>query len=321
MQIKVKKFFLNNWALKVISFVAAVIVWIYIIIVIDPSVDYTLKDVPIEYNEELLTEQGLSIVSDIKPTVEIKLRGSRKKLYNIDSDKVIAKADLSNIDKIGDYRLNVRVSIINEYVDIVSVKPDVVDVTVDKIIERRENIQVESVGSLAEGFEAGEVQLSSESVLLKGASSLVNNIAKAVVYLNYNDAKYDITSTEKIVLLDYSGNVIESSDITKDIDAVNVVCPVLERKNVDVALNSGNTLPLGYKVEISPNILTVYAKSDVISDITSVSTEYVDLSNLRGAEKHVQLIIPDGVQVRGGITSVTVKVMPDVPDEDETDSE
>lgn len=321
MQIKVKKFFLNNWALKVISFVAAVIVWIYIIIVIDPSVDYTLKDVPIEYNEELLTEQGLSIVSDIKPTVEIKLRGSRKKLYNIDSDKVIAKADLSNIDKIGDYRLNVRVSIINEYVDIVSVKPDVVDVTVDKIIERRENIQVESVGSLAEGFEAGEVQLSSESVLLKGASSLVNNIAKAVVYLNYNDAKYDITSTEKIVLLDYSGNVIESSDITKDIDAVNVVCPVLERKNVDVALNSGNTLPLGYKVEISPNILTVYAKSDVISDITSVSTEYVDLSNLRGAEKHVQLIIPDGVQVRGGITSVTVKVTPDVPDEDETDSE
>ena len=321
MRIKVKKFFLNNWALKVISFVAAVIVWIYIIIVIDPSVDYTLKDVPIEYNEELLTEQGLSIVSDIKPTVEIKLRGSRKKLYNIDSDKVIAKADLSNIDKIGDYRLNVRVSIINEYVDIVSVKPDVVDVTVDKIIERRENIQVESVGSLAEGFEAGEVQLSSESVLLKGASSLVNNIAKAVVYLNYNDAKYDITSTEKIVLLDYSGNVIESSDITKDIDAVNVVCPVLERKNVDVALNSGNTLPLGYKVEISPNILTVYAKSDVISDITSVSTEYVDLSNLRGAEKHVQLIIPEGVQVRGGITSVAVKVTPDVPEEDETDSE
>lgn len=316
-----KKFFLNNWALKLISFVAAVIVWIYIIIVIDPSVDYTLKDVPIEYNEELLTEQGLSIVSDIKPTVEIKLRGSRKKLYNIDSDKVIAKADLSNIDKIGDYRLNVRVSIINEYVDIVSVKPDVVDVTVDKIIERRENIQVESVGNLAEGFEAGEVQLSSESVLLKGASSLVNNIAKAVVYLNYNDAKYDITSTEKIVLLDYSGNVIESSDITKDIDAVNVVCPVLERKNVDVALNSGNSLPLGYKVEISPNILTVYAKSDVISDITSVSTEYVDLSSLRGAEKHVQLIIPEGVQVRGGITSVTVKVTPDVADESETDSE
>lgn len=321
MRIKVKKFFLNNWALKVISFVAAVIVWIYIIIVIDPSVDYTLKDVPIEYNEELLTEQGLSIVSDIKPTVEIKLRGSRKKLYNIDSDKVIAKADLSNINKIGDYRLNVSVSIINEYVDIVSVKPDVVDVTVDKIIERRENIQVESVGSLAEGFEAGEVQLSSESVLLKGASSLVNNIAKAVVYLNYNDAKYDITSTEKIVLLDYSGNVIESSDITKDIDAVNVVCPVLERKNVDVALNSGNTLPLGYKVEISPNILTVYAKSDVISDITSVSTEYVDLSSLCGTEKHVQLIIPEGVQVRGGITSVTVKVTPDVPEEDETDSE
>lgn len=316
-----KKFFLNNWALKVISFVAAVIVWIYIIIVIDPSVDYTLKDVPIEYNEELLAEQGLSIVSDIKPTVEIKLRGSRKRLYNIDSDKVIAKADLSNINKIGDYRLNVRVSIINEYVDIVSVKPDVVDVTVDKIIERRENIQVESVGSLAEGFEAGEVQLSSESVLLKGASSLVNNIAKAVVYLNYNDAKYDITSTEKIVLLDYSGNVIESSDITKDIDAVNVVCPVLERKNVDVALNSGNTLPLGYKVEISPNMLTVYAKSDVIADITDISTEYVDLSNLRGSEKHVQLVIPDGVQVRGGITSVTVKVTPDVPEEDETDSE
>ncbi len=316
-----KKFFLNNWALKVISFVAAVIVWIYIIIVIDPSVDYTLKDVPIEYNEEVLAEQGLSIVSDIKPTVEIKLRGSRKRLYNIDSDKVIAKADLSNINKIGDYRLNVRVSIINEYVDIVSVKPDVVDVTVDKIIERRENIQVESVGSLAEGFEAGEVQLSSESVLLKGASSLVNNIAKAVVYLNYNDAKYDITSTEKIVLLDYSGNVIESSDITKDIDAVNVVCPVLERKNVDVALNSGNTLPLGYKVEISPNMLTVYAKSDVIADITDISTEYVDLSSLRGGEKHVQLVIPDGVQVRGGITSVTVKVTPDVPEEDETDSE
>ena len=76
-----KNFFIKDSTLKVLSFIIAVVLWFYVILVIDPSVDVTIRNIPLRYiNQGVLEERGLSLVEDPDLTMELKIRGSRKKI-------------------------------------------------------------------------------------------------------------------------------------------------------------------------------------------------------------------------------------------------
>jgi len=119
-----KSFFSNDWVLKIISLIGAVFLWMYIIIIVDPPIDITIRDIPIQYIEQTkLASQGLSVVSDKTQTMEIKIRGSRKKLANIDTNAISAIVDLSNVTSVGTHSLPVNIAIPYEYSEIISRKP------------------------------------------------------------------------------------------------------------------------------------------------------------------------------------------------------
>ena len=121
--------------LKVISFIVAVLIWIYIIIVVDPLVDVTVRDIPVRYaNRSMLADQELCVLESSDNIVELKIKGSRKKIANIDNKNVYATVDLGNITKTGRYSLPVNISIPYEYSEIVSKKPYNIDVTIDKLV-------------------------------------------------------------------------------------------------------------------------------------------------------------------------------------------
>ena len=97
-----KDFFLRDSVLKIISFVIALLLWIYIIAVVDPSVDVTVKDIPIRYtNQNMIEDKNLCLINDSKATVELKIRGSRKRIANIDNKNIYATVDLATVGKTG----------------------------------------------------------------------------------------------------------------------------------------------------------------------------------------------------------------------------
>lgn len=58
-----KKAFVNDNVLKGISVVVAIVIWLYIIIVLDPAVEVNVRDLPIQFvGEEQLNANGLSVV-------------------------------------------------------------------------------------------------------------------------------------------------------------------------------------------------------------------------------------------------------------------
>ena len=97
-----KNFLSKDSVLKVISFIVAVLIWIYIIIVVDPLVDVTVRDIPVRYaNRSMLADQELCVLESSDNIVELKIKGSRKKIANIDNKNVYATVDLGNITKTG----------------------------------------------------------------------------------------------------------------------------------------------------------------------------------------------------------------------------
>lgn len=311
-----KSFFAKDAALKIISFIISIILWIYIIAVIDPAVDVTVRDIPIQYIEQIkLADKGLSVLDYNKPTVEVKIRGSRKKLAKLDAKNVVATVDLSAVTEIGTHSLPINITVPYEYQDIVSKKPSAVDVTVDKIVEKRMNIEIIAKNGLKSGYIAGDINVTPSWIQLKGASAIVNQVSSVKVELDYADSTTDIHQTQKVMLFDSGGQLIEPDNrLYQSATSVELSCPVMELKTVPVHVKYTGSLP-GYideddvKFTVQPEAVTIYANSEVVRNIDSLSTMEVPLNNIRKTtELTVDLQIPDNIGMRDDVRKVTVKV-------------
>lgn len=311
-----KSFFAKDAALKIISFIISIILWIYIIAVIDPAVDVTVRDIPIQYIEQIkLADKGLSVLDYNKPTVEVKIRGSRKRLAKLDAKNVAATVDLSSVTEIGTHSLPVNITVPYEYQEVIFKKPSVVDVTVDKIVEERKNIEIIAKNGLKSGYIAGDIKVTPSSVLLKGASAIVNQVSSAKVELDYVESSADIYQSAKIMLFDSAGQLLESDNrLYQDVTSVDLYCPVMELKTVPVKVRYTGYLPGNIdsddvKFTVIPSAVTIYAESDVVRNIDSISTLEVPLNNIRRTtETTVDLQIPDNISMRDDVRKVTVKI-------------
>jgi len=310
----VKGFFEKDSFLKVLSFIIAVLLWCYIIAVVDPSVDITRRDIPVRFtNVNLLEEQGLCLVNEEEVTVELKIRGSRQKIANIETKNIYATADLSNITKIGRASVPIAISIPYEYDEIVSKKPHNAEVYIDKIVTETKDIKVITAGSVSNGYIAGEAVPEVKKVTLKGAKTMIDRIGSVGAEIDFDGRTAAINDSVELFFLDVDGKRINKSNIVYslvELDAkkVQVSCPVYKLKTVPITVDAyAANGAEGFKISIQPSNITVYAETEVLEAITEIRTEQINLDQIEEEKSGIKLIFPEGVSSRDGITEVSVK--------------
>lgn len=308
-----KGFFLKDSSLKVISLVVAVLLWFYVILVVDPSVDIPVKDIPLRYaNQNVLEERGLSLVADPDATVELKIRGSRKKIANIDNKNIYATVDLANMTKVGTFTLPISISIPYEYDEIVSKKPNNATVVIDKIVTVARGVEIKTEGSVANGYIAGTPETSITSVTLKGASTLIDRIYGVAATLDFDGRTGDISDKEQLYFVDSKGKEIDKKDsiydsVSMDVDKVDIKCSVMKLKTVPVRVDA-SALGDEYKVTVQPANVTIYAENEILRDVIEIATKSINADILvEEGKQTVELAVPEGVSMRDGIKEVTVK--------------
>lgn len=313
-----KAFFSRDSVLKIVSLLVSIILWFYIIIVVDPSVDITIRDIPVRYtNQDILADNELCIVNESKPTVTIKIRGSRKKIASIDEKNVYATVDVSNITKKGKASLPIGLSIPYEYSEIVSKKPYNAELIIDEVSEKEVEITVVKSGNVANGYIAGAAETADKKVKLSGSLSLLDDIGGAAVILNYDNRNAEINDTAKISLIDKAGKTIDNKSyiyevIEMDISETQIFCPVFKLKTVPVKLDDAAAAELGsHKISIQPSNVTVYGATEILNSVNEIYTESFSVSEVTGeGDGKVQLVIPEGILMRDAVTEVVVKAEP-----------
>lgn len=316
-----KNVFSNDWVLKIISFIGAVLLWMYIIIVVDPPIDVTVRDIPIQYTEQgKLASEGLSVVGNRDNTLEIKIRGSRKKLANIDKNLISATVDLSTVTSVGTHSVPVNVTIPFEYSEIVSKKPLSVDVTIDKIVEIRKDVTVVAKDLPENNYMAGDIKVTPSSVLLKGPESVIKQISSVAAFLTFDGTSEDVYTKNKVELLDNKNNIVsDESDIAElvisDVELVDIYCPIYKMKTVSVVPKSIGNIPKlengnDVKIEVIPAAVTIYGKAEQIENINEIKTELFSASELNvGDELTVKLNADEKIAgICDDIDSVTIRI-------------
>ena len=307
-------FFLKDSVLKIISLIIAILLWIYIIAVVDPAVTITVRDIPIRYtNQNVLEEKGLCLVNDSKTTVELKISGSRKRVANIDNKNIYATVDLTTISKTGTFSLPIAISIPYEYNEIVSKKPYNATVVIDKVETAERDVKVLTTGNTASGYIAGTAVPSVKSVMLTGAATMIDRISYVGVELDYDGRSAEINDTARLFFVDREEKRIASNNeiyslVSKGVEEVTVNCPVYKLKTVPVTVDAKINGELeNYKISVQPGNVTIYAENEVLEQIEKIKTETVNLDAMEEKTLEVKLIVPEGVSFRDGITEVTVK--------------
>lgn len=319
----------NNIGLKILAVIFSVLLWLISVNVNDPVDTEVYRNIPVELeNTNLLTDEGMTYeVLDDTDRVTVTVRANRSVLENIRSSDVTATADLAELSFTNTVpiRLSVSRSLGNQIE--VTGNIDMVKLDVEERLERQLVIEIDQVGTPADGYIVNSVLTTDGNALrISGPESLVSQVDRAVVEANVDGLTESINITEPIRLYDADGNEITSSRITKSVSTSNVSISILQTKEILVTASASGEPAEGYEatgeITCAPDRITVAGRSSVLANLDEVviPPEALDLTG--ATEDVVELIdirnyLPDGVSLTdtsedgfNGRVAVTVSVEP-----------
>lgn len=311
-----KKIFLSDNALKVISVIVAIGIWIYISIIMDPAIEITVRDLPIQFTgTEVLDGKNLAVISESATSVTVKIKGSRRKMGNNSMKSIIVNADLSAVENEGIQTVPIIITVPFENQGITSQSDYTVDVNIEPAIEKEYKIGVKTEGKLAENYMSDAITVSPDTVKIRGAKSAVEKIEKAEIKLSYDNEDVDIDRTLPVTIYGAEGKEINDVDpIQKRIRYsqryVNVHCSVGKIKTIKIMPNFGSRgLPEGYEWSAEPAEIYVYGDDMNEEKLTEIKTEQINIERLMENDKiKTKLVVPDGLKTIGDVSEVEISV-------------
>ena len=169
----------------ILAIVVAMVLWLYVINVENPTGTARLGDLPIQLQgEEVLTENGLMVTDLSKDTVTIRLSGKKKTLMKISRKNVTLTLDVSSVTGPGDWtltsRLNYPANVNTDNVTISHYDDLKVTVTVEPQTTKTIPVRGEFMGSEAEGYRTGRVTVSPDTLTLTGPEDTLGKISYAL---------------------------------------------------------------------------------------------------------------------------------------------
>ena len=302
-----------------ISVLVALIIWLYVEN-IDPSiVTLDVRNVPVEFigEDDVLAERGLMVSSDKDITIDLKLQGQRNVISDLGSGKGIRiQVDLSSITTTGQHRLDYDVIFpdsVNEN-NIEQVDASAFKVTVDvvELYKKSIEIQGERTGSPADGYMAGEMTFSEDTITVSGEQLAVSNISHALVTVDLTGAESTINTAVEFQLIDYNGNVMDKEKFRISTDTVEVTVPILMIKELDLVVDyveSNGSMLKDTARSITPPRITVAGDSNSISKLEEITIAHVVLSELtQNTSFTVPIPIPSGAVNLSGETEAVVTI-------------
>ena len=329
MKAKIKAFFTRNIALKIISLVLGLGLWVLFSNIQDPAITRVVN-VPIVYtNADLLASQDHAIMLSGPEYVQINVTVHTSKQSQVNYSMFRCTADLT--DRSGGDLSNQRVHVNVTQVGGTNLildwsysrnDPNIV-VVMDEIIEREFTVELLATDRLTEGLVlAGSVSFRPETVTVSGPLSRFGRVAsvKAQVSLSEFTDGNGGTFTEEVPIYLFDGNdkILTDSQITLSQDTVTMTAIVSRVKTSQVKLlGTTGKVAQGYRYvssEVSPETVSVYGLKGTVADLSEIyiPDTAVDITGLTGDEEYelnIEDYLPEGVKLLDGTNgTITVKV-------------
>lgn len=292
MKQKLKKFFVDNWGLKLLSLALAFLLWFVVISIDDPVKNKTLTNVKVNLiNTEELEAKGMvwEILdgTDVLRTVSFDAPLSVREV--IESSDIIAQADLSEITVADTVAIEFLCPKYSGQITNISGNISNVKLQIESKVTKWIDIKPVLVGTLQEGCIIGNTILEQNRLEIAGPQSKINEVTEAIVEINVAGAgPGELSAKVDIHLLDAQGNEITYANVTKNTNAIMTTVEVHATEEIPVEYQYMGAPAEGYLetgvFETTPQTVRIAGTIGALNRINKivVSKSEVDITGATG---------------------------------------
>ncbi|NLC63908.1 MAG: hypothetical protein GX759_07615 [Thermoanaerobacterales bacterium] len=298
--------------IKIISVIAALVMWLYVMNEQNPNVSYVIRDVPVNFvnldeNRFVLKEAPENFL------VNVKVSGRRSIVADLGPDDIYAEVNLKGRME-GENLLHVSVSV-PPNVELLDFSPKEILVNLESVIEEQIPVSIDINGTPQNGFAVAKPVAKPGEVLVKGSRSALDSVRSVVAQVDVEDKNSDIVTALQLRAINSKGDPVKG--VTFRPETVEIIVPILPVKDVPVTPNMNGVPAEGYiirNIRTEPSELRITAERDVLQDLQVLNTSQIDISGItRTLTREVPINLPRGVKAfeeeqAAPIARVTVEV-------------
>ncbi len=292
----------------ILALIIAISLWSYVLGDVNPRIDITIKDIPIELvNEDTLTDSGLVVLGCSQYSVNITVSGPRTKVTQIEKNDFDVTADVEALS-VGDNVVRLRITGPDNG-EITDISVEKISVSVDRLVTEEKNIDVVFQGDIESGKEPLVVELSQRTVSVTGAQSLVDMVDRvnAVIDASLVDNEMNTLSAE-LVPVNAGGELVDYVSLSTG--SINVTTVMHHIKTVDLIVPFENDSAGGYERTLTPpKTVVIKGEESDIANVDSITCETVDLGEYtEDSTVILKPILPDGIEVSDDSATMEAQV-------------
>lgn len=296
-EIKIKELILHNFSLKILAVIIAIVSWIVIVNVDNPSQRKTISGITVNMiNGDTLTDKGYIYQVESGASISIVVKAPQTVVDELKATDFYAYADLSERTPDSD-RAPIYVSCIKEgtenIVDIVSLRTEYVQLSIDNRVDKECGLELNITGQPADGYVVGDYSISPTTIRVSGAESTVSRIATARLNYNVSSMTASIDDVVSPVFYDENGVEISSDKLELSRNNVSIKIEILPTKWVDVNYTLSGEPADGFRlVEQTANLtsVNVAAPKNVLDSLSSIDVPS-DIIDISGAQEDMEFEI------------------------------
>lgn len=296
-------------SMLIISIAASIILWAFVVVVNNPVETTIVKNVPIKLlNIDSLAKKGLIMTNEDDFNIDVKIEGKKSEISRINKNDIIAEADLYGYG-VGEHSIYVSINVPTntEYVGAGSPK---INVTIEELVSKYQEIEVEVLGKIPEGTEVGAIKLQPKEVTIKGAKSIVQKVDRVLVQIPADEATTnERTVTLNSIAVDKDGNNIEN--VILSAKAIKVTARLYYIKEVPLEVPVTGSVDGSFTLNklTVPNKVVIRGEKAKISEVSSLRAQPVDINGISVVTKiPVNIDLPEGVELAKASEDIHVLV-------------
>ncbi len=291
-----KDLFTKNLGLKILSVLAAFVLWLVVVNVDDPVISKTYTSVPVEIiNEDVLTEQGkcYEVLGD-SDSINVVVTAHRSVIDGMSRDYIKATADLKALTSLDTVPIEVRSLRYSDRIESVTTRDANLKLNVENLVKKDVAVSVGYEGEPAEGYVLAGVENALSTITVSGPETLVALVDKVMAVADIRGINRDFTVTEPLLPYDEENSVISDERIKLSRTVTEIKYVIYATKEIPITSGfSGNPAP-GF--------------GTTGSVITEPSSAIIAGRGENYDDMEVIYIPPDMVSVEGASADVTTTV-------------
>lgn len=314
---------LNNIGLKLASVLCALVLWLVVNSINDPTVPQPYYNIPVKLlNTNLITDsnQVYEVIDDTDVISRVVVRAPRSIISELKADNIIATADVSELSSLDTISIKLTTDV--SYRDIVSITGsiDTVRLNIENKKSKALSLKATVVGKQEEGYIIGDITTDQNLVSISGPQSVIDRIARAAVEVDVSGMTSDILTNAEIKFYDAEDNEVDVSGATLNIKSVSVKVSIAQTKSVPVNFTVEGEAAPGYRYtgEIVGNgeHVLIAGRASAIKNVASIEipAEILNIADMTEdwqTEVDIRSYLPDNVflaRSEDAVRTITVRI-------------